>query len=152
MLYNLKNRDHTPIGINTIEPGIKKTLFYVVVLCSIIQMSSQTKISEASKEDAIQAALHLSQGALAIENNEFIKGEVAYRKAISIEEDKATGSYNLGNAYYKNSKNQEALSRFVGAAKVANTKSQRHKAFHNLGNALMNQKEYSGAVEAYKIL
>lgn len=150
MLYNLKNRDHTPIGINTIEPGIKKTLFYVVVLCSIIQMSSQTKISEASKEDAIQAALHLSQGALAIENNEFIKGEVAYRKAISIEEDKATGSYNLGNAYYKNSKNQEALSRFVGAAKVAKTKPQRHKAFHNLGNALMNQKEYSGAVEAYK--
>lgn len=150
MLYNLKNRDHTPIGINTIEAGIKKTLFYVVVLCSIIQMSSQTKISEASKQDAIQAALHLSQGALAIENNEFIKGEVAYRKAISIEEDKATGSYNLGNAYYKNSKNQEALSRFVGAAKVAKTKPQRHKAFHNLGNALMNQKEYSGAVEAYK--
>ena len=150
MLYNLKNRYHTPIGINTIEAGIKKTLFYVVVLCSILQMSSQTKISEASKEDAIQAALHLSQGALAIENNEFIKGEVAYRKAISIEEDKATGRYNLGNAYYKNSKNQEALSRFVGAAKVANTKPQRHKAFHNLGNALMNQKEYSGAVEAYK--
>ena len=25
-----------------------------------------------------------------------------------------------------------------------------HQAFHNLGNALMNQKEYSGAVEAYK--
>ena len=77
MLYNLKNRYHTPIGINTIEAGIKKTLFYVVVLCSILQMSSQTKISEASKEDAIQAALHLSQAALAIENNEFIKGEVA---------------------------------------------------------------------------
>ena len=150
MLYILKNRYHAPIGINTIETDIKKPLFYVVVLCSILQMSSQTKISEASKEDAIQAALHLSQGALAIEKNEFIKGEVAYRKAISIEEDKATGSYNLGNAYYKNSKNQEALSRFVGAAKVANTKPQRHKAFHNLGNALMNQKEYSGAVEAYK--
>ncbi|MDC0097251.1 tetratricopeptide repeat protein [Flavobacteriaceae bacterium] len=113
-------------------------------------MTSQTKVSKALEQDAIQAALHLSQGALAIENNEFITGEVAYRKAIAIEENKATGSYNLGNAYYNNSKNEEALSRFVNAAKVATTKPQAHQAFHNLGNALMNQKEYSGAVEAYK--
>jgi len=113
-------------------------------------MTSQTKVSKALEQDAIQAAFHLSQGALAIENNEFITGEVAYRKAIAMEENKAIGSYNLGNAYYKNSKNEEALSRFVNAAKVATTKPQAHQAFHNLGNALMNQKEYSGAVEAYK--
>ncbi|MDC1312925.1 tetratricopeptide repeat protein [Flavobacteriaceae bacterium] len=123
---------------------------YIIIVCSAIQMTSQTKVSKALEQDAIQAALHLSQGALAIENNEFITGEVAYRKAIAIEENKATGSYNLGNAYYNNSKNEEALSRFVNAAKVATTKPQAHQAFHNLGNALMNQKEYSGAVEAYK--
>ena len=122
----------------------------MIVVCSALQMTSQTKVSKALEQDALQAALHLSQGALAIENNEFITAEVAYRKAIAIEENKATGSYNLGNAYYKNSKNEEALSRFVNAAKVATTKPQRHQAFHNLGNALMNQKEYSGAVEAYK--
>jgi len=122
----------------------------MIVVCSALQMSSQTKVSKVLEQDAIQAALHLSQGALAIENNEFITGEVAYRKAIAIEENKATGSYNLGNAYYKNNKNEEALSRFVNAAKVATTKPQAHQAFHNLGNALMNQKEYSRAVEAYK--
>ena len=122
----------------------------MIVVCSALQMSSQTKVSKVLEQDAVQAALHLSQGALAIENNEFITAEVAYRKAIAIEENKATGSYNLGNAYYKNSKNEEALSRFVDAAKVATTKPQAHQAFHNLGNALMNQKEYSGAVEAYK--
>ena len=122
----------------------------MIVVCSALQMTSQTKVSKALEQDALQAALHLSQGALAIENNEFITAEVAYRKAIAIEENKATGSYNLGNAYYKNSKNEEALSRFVNAAKVATTKPQAHQAFHNLGNALMNQKEYSRAVEAYK--
>ena len=122
----------------------------MLIVCSASQMSSQTKVSGAQEQDAIQAALHLSQGALAIENNEFINGEVAYRKAIAIEEDKATGSYNLGNAYYEKSKNQEALSRFIAAARVATTKPQRHQAFHNVGNALMNQKEYTGAVEAYK--
>ncbi len=123
---------------------------YIIIVCSALQMTSQTKVSKVLEQDAVQAALHLSQGALAIENNEFITAEVAYRKAIAIEENKATGSYNLGNAYYKNSKNEEALSRFVNAAKVATTKPQAHQAFHNLGNALMNQKEYSRAVEAYK--
>jgi len=150
MSYSLKNTYHTYIGNSHHKTFLKRICLYMIVVCSALQMRSQTKVSKVLEQDAVQAALHLSQGALAIENNEFITGEVAYRKAIAIEENKATGSYNLGNAYYKNSKNEEALSRFVDAAKVATTKPQRHQAFHNLGNALMNQKEYSGAVEAYK--
>ena len=150
MSYSLKNTYHTYIGNSHHKTFLKRICLYMIVVCSALQMRSQTKVSKVLEQDAIQAALHLSQGALAIENNEFITGEVAYRKAIAIEENKATGSYNLGNAYYKNSKNEEALSRFVDAAKVATTKPQAHQAFHNLGNALMNQKEYSGAVEAYK--
>ncbi len=150
MSYSSKNTYPAHIDKSHLKRVFKTTVLYMLVVCSAIQMSSQNKVSKTQKQDAIQAALHLSQGALAIENNEFINGEVAYRKAIAIEEDKATGNYNLGNAYYKNSKNQEALSRFIAAAKVATTKPQRHQAFHNLGNALMNQKEYTGAVEAYK--
>ena len=150
MSYSLKNTYHTYIGNSHYKTFLKRTCLYIIIVCSAIQMTSQTKVSKALEQDALQAALHLSQGALAIENNEFITAEVAYRKAIAIDQNKATGSYNLGNAYYKNSKNEEALSRFVNAAKVATTKPQAHQAFHNLGNALMNQKEYSGAVEAYK--
>ena len=150
MSHSLKNTNHTYIGNSHYKTFLKRTCLYMIVVCSALQMRSQTKVSKALEQDALQAALHLSQGALAIENNEFITAEVAYRKAIAIDQNKATGSYNLGNAYYKNSKNEEALSRFVNAAKVATTKPQAHQAFHNLGNALMNQKEYSGAVEAYK--
>ena len=150
MSYSLKNTYHIYIGNSHYKTFLKRAGLYIIIVCSALQMTSQTKVSQALEQDAIQAALHLSQGALAIENNEFIAGEVAYRKAIAIDQNKATGSYNLGNAYYKNNKNEEALSRFVNAAKVATTKPQRHQAFHNLGNALMNQKEYSRAVEAYK--
>lgn len=150
MSHSLKNTCRIFIGNSHYKTFLKRAGLYMIVVCSALQMRSQTKVSQALEQDALQAALHLSQGALAIENNEFITAEVAYRKAIAIEENKAIGSYNLGNAYYKNSKNEEALSRFVNAAKVATTKPQAHQAFHNLGNALMNQKEYSGAVEAYK--
>jgi Ca-activated chloride channel family protein len=150
MSYSLKNTCRIFIGNSHCKSFLKRAGLYIIIVCSALQMTSQTKVSKALEQDAIQAAFHLSQGALAIENNEFITGEVAYRKAIAMEENKAIGSYNLGNAYYKNSKNEEALSRFVNAAKVATTKPQAHQAFHNLGNALMNQKEYSRAVEAYK--
>ena len=150
MSYSLKNTYHIYIGNSHYKTFLKRAGLYIIILCSALQMTSQNKASKTLEQDTLQAAFHLSQGAIAIENNEFITAEVAYRKAIAIDQNKATGSYNLGNAYYKNSKNEEALSRFVNAAKVATTKPQAHQAFHNLGNALMNQKEYSRAVEAYK--
>jgi tetratricopeptide (TPR) repeat protein len=150
MSYSSKNTCPIFIANSHCKTFLKSACLYMIVVCSALQMSAQNKVSKVLEKDTLQAALHLSQGSVAIENNEFIAGEVSYRKAIAIDQNKATGSYNLGNAYYKNNKNQEALSRFVNAAKVATTKQQRHQAFHNLGNALMNQKEYSGAVEAYK--
>ena len=42
------------------------------------------------------------------------------------------------------------MSRFKQAAAVAETKSDKHSAFHNLGNTYMNEKKYQEAVESYK--
>jgi tetratricopeptide (TPR) repeat protein len=39
---------------------------------------------------------------------------------------------------------------FPKALKVAKTKTDKHSVYHNLGNCLMNDKDYQGAVEAYK--
>src|SRR5690606_11598804 len=40
--------------------------------------------------------------------------------------------------------------RFKQAATTATEKSEKHKAFHNLGNTYMNEKKYTEAVDAYK--
>jgi tetratricopeptide (TPR) repeat protein len=56
----------------------------------------------------------------------------------------------LGTAYYGKEKNAEAMLRFKQAAQTADTKAEKHKAFHNLGNTYMNEKKYTEAVEAYK--
>src|SRR5690606_11756930 len=61
-----------------------------------------------------------------------------------------TAKYNLGTAYYGKEKNAEAMLRFKQAATTATEKSEKHKAFHNLGNTFMNEKKYTEAVEAYK--
>ena len=83
-------------------------------------------------------------------NEDFTLAEMEYRKAISKDPANAVGPYNLGNAYYKNGKFSEALLRHQEAIKSMTSKEERHKAFHNIGNTLMQNKQCKEAVEAYK--
>jgi Tfp pilus assembly protein PilF len=57
--------------------------------------------------------------------------------------------YNLGNAIYKQKQSSEAKFR-LSVDKSSKSRVEKHRAFHNLGKCLMNEKDYSQAVEAYK--
>ncbi|MFV0541959.1 MAG: tetratricopeptide repeat protein [Aestuariibaculum sp.] len=82
--------------------------------------------------------------------DDFIEAEMAYRKALSEQSNSVAGAYNLGNAYIKKGNTDEALYRLKEAIKSATTKAEKHKAFHNMGNVLMQNKKCKEAVEAYK--
>lgn len=83
-------------------------------------------------------------------DEDFVAAEKEYRKAISKKASNTSGTYNLGNAYYNSGYYSEALLRHLETAKSATTKTDKHQAFHNIGNALMQQKQCKGAVEAFK--
>ncbi|MBJ7880923.1 tetratricopeptide repeat protein [Gelidibacter salicanalis] len=85
-----------------------------------------------------------------MDDDNFISAEKEYRKAISKQPTSVAGNYNLGNSYYKKGNYEEALYRQQQAAKNAIDKSEKHKAFHNIGNILMKNKQCKQAVEAYK--
>ncbi|TXE08200.1 tetratricopeptide repeat protein [Gelidibacter salicanalis] len=85
-----------------------------------------------------------------MDTDDFISAEKEYRKAISKQPSSVAGTYNLGNSYYKKGNYEEALYRQQQAAKNATEKSEKHKAFHNIGNILMKNKQCKEAVEAYK--
>ncbi|MBT8254447.1 MAG: tetratricopeptide repeat protein [Bacteroidia bacterium] len=85
-----------------------------------------------------------------IVNDDFISAEKEYRKAISKAPANAVGSYNLAHAYYNSGHLDESLQRHLQAVKNATNKQERHAAFHNVGNILMDQKLCKEAVEAYK--
>ncbi|MBN2828745.1 MAG: tetratricopeptide repeat protein [Candidatus Cloacimonetes bacterium] len=57
--------------------------------------------------------------------------------------------YNLGNAYYKNNKPEEALSAYQSALRNSKFK-QKDKVLQNIGNIYYNNKDYGQALEAYK--
>ena len=85
-----------------------------------------------------------------IYEEDFVSAEMAYRKAISEKPNTVAGTFNLGNAYFNSGNFEEALYRLQQAAETATSKTEKHKAFHNIGNILMKNKKCKEAVEAYK--
>lgn len=83
-------------------------------------------------------------------DNNFPSAEASYRKAVSKNESSTKARYNMANMYYGKEKPAQATAKYREAAKVAETKDEKHDVFHNLGNSYMDQKKYGEAVEAYK--
>jgi Ca-activated chloride channel family protein len=86
----------------------------------------------------------------AIVDSDFIEAEKKYRLAVSTKTNNATGSFNLGNAYYNSKLYDEALFRHLEAVNNSSSKPDKHKAYHNIGNILMQQKQCKEAVSAFK--
>jgi Ca-activated chloride channel family protein len=108
------------------------------------------KVSKEQLKELKEVKSYLSMANEELGKDNFPEAEVNYRKSIAIDPREEIGKYNLGNAYYNKAKNDEAMRRFTQAAAVSESKTERHKAFHNLGNTFMNAKMYQEAVEAYK--
>jgi len=106
--------------------------------------------SQEKDKALLQSNNLVYEGNELIAENEFVSAEMEYRKAISKKPSNAVASYDLGNAYYKDGKFNEALLRHTEAAEFAETKEQKHRAWHNIGNTLMQNEKCAEAVEAFK--
>jgi len=119
-----------------------KNLLYIFVLIGYSVFAQEKEKPQDEK--------YIYQGNKELQENNFVNAEAEYRNAISENPTNSVSKYNLGNAYFKNKKTNEALARYEEAGKVAETKLGKHKAFHNMGNSFMQQKKYDNAIEAYK--
>lgn len=116
---------------------IKNTITYIILL-----LTFAVKAQEKDK--------NLPQGNESFEAKKYAEAESDYRISQAKFAKKSASSYNLGTSIYKQKQPTEAKYQFARAAKDAKSKPEKHKAFHNLGNSLMSEKNYAGAVEAYK--
>lgn len=121
------------------------------ILVVILMFFSSFTFSQDGEALALlkKANNHVYEGNELVEDD-FTAAEMEYRKALSKQSNNVAGVYNLGNSYYKNGSYQEAIYRYQQAVKSAETKQEKHKAYNNMGNALMQTKDYKLAVEAYK--
>lgn len=84
-------------------------------------------------------------------NDAYLKGDAAtaitnYEKARA----DRRGSFNLGNAYYRQDSIRDAQSAFEAASSLAKDPREQARAFHNLGNSWLKQQKWQEAVNAYK--
>jgi len=127
---------------------MKYLLIYIITLTtffSFAQDKNDQKILALKKaNDFVHEANEL------VKSEDYVSAEMEYRRAISEQPTHIAGTYNLGNAYYKKGNYEEALYRHQQVIKNAISKSEKHKAFHNIGNILMQNKKCKEAVEAFK--
>jgi len=126
---------------------VKITLF-CVLLFSLATFAQENE--KELKKIVTETTRLLRSANTELKSDNFSAAEVDLRKAIALSPEDETGKYNLGNAYYNKDLNDEAMRQFVQAAGVADSKGDRHTAYHNLGNTFMNSKKYQEAVGAYK--
>lgn len=104
--------------------------------------------SQESAEATLLSDQYIYEGNTIVEES-FVEAEKNYRMALSEMPSNKKGAYNLGNAYYNAELYDEALVRLNSVAKNG-SKSEKHRAYHNIGNALMQNKQCKKAVEAFK--
>lgn len=113
-----------------------------MLLCSLVAFSQE---KENGKKDK-----YLSKGNKEFSKKEYVEAEADYRISQSKNPTNPQSMYNLGNAIYRQGKPSEAMYAYFDAIEKAETKKDKHRAYHNLGNMLMEQKDYQMAVEAYR--
>jgi Ca-activated chloride channel homolog len=122
---------------------MKKAIIYIALVITSVSFAQQ-------KDKALKKSNDFIFEGNTLVNDDFVAAEKEYRKALSKKPSNIIGAYNLGNAYYETGNFDEALLRHIEAAKLAILKTDKHKAYHNIGNILMQQKQCKEAVEAFK--
>lgn len=80
----------------------------------------------------------------------FSEAELKYRKSLEKNKNSAEGSFNLGDALYKQKKYDEAAGAFHNLSSANKDKDLQAKTFYNLGNSYMQADKYEESANAYK--
>jgi Tfp pilus assembly protein PilF len=126
------------------------SLLFLVMGLFFLNGSYAQSLQEENKKVIKETNKLLKNAEDDLAENDFYSAEASFRKAVSKDPESVKAKYNMANMYYGKEKPSQAESRLKQAAKVAETKDDKHRIFHNLGNTFMEQKKYKEAVEAYK--
>jgi len=116
---------------------IRNSIAFIMVFCHCLVFAQKSQ-----KEVVIGNQMY--------QMRKYNQAETNYRKAVSKNPTNSLALYNKANAVYRQYQNNESIAAYQQALEMAQTKEEKHRIFHNMGNAYMNQKNYSAAVEAYK--
>lgn len=93
----------------------------------------------------------IREGNKAYHAQKWAQAETQYRKAISKNDKNPQALYNLGCALTMQQKDSMAMLQYQQAAQMETNKLRRAKSYHNMGVIMQNHREYSQAIQFYKM-
>lgn len=99
----------------------------------------------AQKENSL-----IRQGNRNFEKGDFREAEKDYRKALEVNKLNPKAQFNLGTAVYSNNNYEEATRIYGSMAEQKGEAKNQARVLHNLGNSLLQAKEYEKSIAAYK--
>jgi len=93
---------------------------------------------------------HIRQGNGYYEEGEYKKAEESYIEAMEKKPGSFEGAFNLGNVTYRQGRYEDASNQFELTATKEADKEATARSYHNLGNSLLQGKQYEKSIEAYK--
>ena len=99
---------------------------------------------------AQQEKSYVHKGNELYQQKKYTEAEVNYRKSVEKKSKNIEGNFNLGDALFKQKKFAEAGEQFNQLAGESNNKTIAAKAYHNLGNSLLESKKLEESIDAYK--
>ena len=111
-------------------------LLVFIIPCLLFAESEKTFVRKGNKQ---------------FKDGKYNEAEINYRKSLEKKPNYSKGTYNLGDALYKQKNYQEAAEKFLSIGQDPKVdKETRAMAYHNLGNSLLEGKQYAPSIEAYK--
>jgi tetratricopeptide (TPR) repeat protein len=83
-------------------------------------------------------------------NKKYSDAEVNFRKSLEQDPQNMTGNFNLGDAYYKQGKYEDAIKSFQSVFSKSQDKNVKAKSLYNIGNSLLKSQKLEESIDAYK--
>ncbi|MGN8067598.1 tetratricopeptide repeat protein [Mucilaginibacter sp. 22184] len=114
---------------------------YIIIVVLVLQ---------ASILFAQQEKKYIRQGNQLYQQQNYKDAESNYRVSIGKQGKTVAGNFNLGDALYKQKKYADAGQQFAKIAASSKNKEVLAKAYHNLGNSMLESNKLEESVTAYK--
>ncbi|TRZ76950.1 MAG: tetratricopeptide repeat protein [Bacteroidetes bacterium] len=131
--------------IKTLSLRVTRYALRVTILVFIILLSACGMASLAQKERKL-----IREGNAFYEKGKYKEAEMNYRKALDADKNSTRGLFNLGDAVYQQRNFEESSKIFGNLAGSKLPSTDKANVFHNLGNSLLEAKDYEKSILAYQ--
>jgi len=92
----------------------------------------------------------INDGVDLYKEQKFADAEVNFKKGVEKNPESFEAKFNLGDAYYKQQRYDEAMKSFQSAFVNARSDEEKAKIYHNIGNSLLKAQKIKESIGAYK--